>query len=184
MAEGEDDRAAGEPLDGGLPVTARQEQFSLAFVRMIAAASGCWIKSHETDYDGVDITIASSTEYQMWYGPEIEIQLKCTTQRDLLGDEHLAWTLKRKPFTRLTHPKRYIEAFLGVLLIPRDNEPLLDLTEERLTTDSRMYWQHARLLGGLADGAAGKTVHLPRSNLFDVEGLKGIMRRVGEGGEW
>ncbi|WP_219994347.1 DUF4365 domain-containing protein [Actinokineospora spheciospongiae] len=97
--------AVGEPLDGGLPMTARQEQFSLAFVRMIAAASGCSIKSHETDYDGVDITIASSTEYKTWYCPEIEIQLKCTTQRDLLGDEHLAWTLKRKPFTKLTHPQ-------------------------------------------------------------------------------
>lgn len=165
-------------------MTARQEQFSLAFIRMIAAASGCSIKSHETDYDGVDITIASSTEYKTWYCPEIEIQLKCTTQRDLLGDEHLAWTLKRKPFTKLTHPKRYLEAFLGVLLIPRDDELLLDLTEERLTTDSRMYWQRADLLGHMADGAASKTVQLPRSNLFDVDGLKGIMQEVGEGGEW
>lgn len=47
-------------LDGRLPMNARQEQFSLAFVRMVVAAAGCSIKCHETDYDGVDITIVSS----------------------------------------------------------------------------------------------------------------------------
>ncbi|WP_157172842.1 hypothetical protein [Nocardia exalbida] len=40
-------------VDGGLPITARLEQFSIAFVRMVAAAAGCSVKSHETDYDGV-----------------------------------------------------------------------------------------------------------------------------------
>ncbi|MFI6999774.1 hypothetical protein [Nocardia sp. NPDC050175] len=31
-------------LDGGLPMTARQEQFSLAFMHMVAAAAGCSIR--------------------------------------------------------------------------------------------------------------------------------------------
>ncbi|WP_211257787.1 DUF4365 domain-containing protein [Lentzea albidocapillata] len=172
------------PLDGGLPITARQEQFSLAFVRMIAAAAGCSIKWHETDYDGVDITIASSTEYVKYYCPEFELQLKCTTQQVRLRDAHFSWRMERDPFLKLTHGKRYNEAFLGVLVIPRDEQPLVSLSEQRLLTASRMYWQHARLLGDISDGATSKTVHLPRTNLFDVESLQSIMQRVGEGGEW
>ncbi|WP_344316574.1 hypothetical protein [Acrocarpospora pleiomorpha] len=67
-----------------LPLNAMKEQFSLSFVHMIASAAGCSIKSHATDYDGVDITISSSTEYSTYYCPEFELQLKATAQRDLL----------------------------------------------------------------------------------------------------
>ncbi|USX50769.1 DUF4365 domain-containing protein [Lentzea sp. HUAS12] len=165
-------------------MTARQEQFSLAFVRMVAAAAGCSIKWHETDYDGVDITIASSTEYSTYYCPEFELQLKCTTQHDRLRDTHFSWKMDRDPFLKLTHGKRYNEAFLGVLVIPRDDEPLLSQSEEHLLTASRMYWEHARLLGDIGDGASSKTVHLPRTNLFDVQSLKSIIQRVGEEGAW
>lgn len=170
--------------DGGLVLSARQEQFSLAFVRMVAAAAGCSIKSHETDYDGVDITIAASAEYEQFYCPEFELQVKCTTQHRLLATEHMAWSLTRDRFTKLAHPKRFTPALLGVLLIPEDSERLLDLSEAGLTTNSRMYWQHARELGDIEDGKSSKTVHLPRSNLFDVDGLRGIMQTIGEGGQW
>src|SRR4051794_10018475 len=70
-------------VDGGLPHSARQEQFSIAFVHMVASAAGCSIKHHSTDYDGVDITIASSAQYETVFGPQFELQLKCTTQQHL-----------------------------------------------------------------------------------------------------
>jgi hypothetical protein len=171
-------------LDGGLPMSARLEQFSLAFVRMVAAAAGCSIKSHETDYDGVDITIVSSTEYETWYCPEIELQVKCTAQHRLLRTDSLSWPMSRDRFLKLTNPKRFAPAFLAVLLVPADDEPLLDLNHDGFTSASRMYWQAASELGAIADGNASKTVNLPTSNLFDVEALQGIMQRIGEGGTW
>ncbi|MFC9664265.1 DUF4365 domain-containing protein [Nocardia sp. NPDC127606] len=161
-------------------MNAQQEQFSVAFVRMVAAAAGCSIKPHETDYDGVDITIASSVEYQTMYCPQVEMQLKCTTQHNRLGAHHMSWTLKRGPFLKLVNPKRYTPAMLGVLLIPADPDQLLNLSEERLISESRMYWQFATELGTIAEGKARKTVHLPRTNLFDVEGLLKIMRTIGD----
>ncbi|SHF54375.1 DUF4365 domain-containing protein [Streptoalloteichus hindustanus] len=173
-----------EAPDGGLPITARQEQFSLAFVRMVAAAAGCSIKSHETDYDGVDITVVSSAEYEKYYCPEFEIQLKCTTQHHLLKDDHLAWSLERDRFLKLVNPKRFTPALLGVLLIPEDPHQLLDLSEEGMTSSSRMYWEHATNLGRIEDGKASRTVRLPRINLFDVRGLQSLMHRIGEGGQW
>jgi hypothetical protein len=120
--------------DVGLPMSARQEQFSLAFVQMVAAAAGCSIKTHATDYDGVDITIASSSSYEKFYCPQFELQLKCTTQHRYLAADHLAWPMKAKPFVKLTRPDRFIPAYLGVLLIPDKFATWLDQDDERLLT--------------------------------------------------
>ncbi|WP_246267973.1 DUF4365 domain-containing protein [Acrocarpospora macrocephala] len=159
-----------------------KEQFSLSFVHMIASAAGCSIKSHATDYDGVDITISSSAEYATYYCPEFELQLKATAQRDLLKDDHLSWTMKAIPFKKLTNPKRFAPAYLGVLLLPEGG--WLEQDEERLVTGSRMYWQSAADLGSIGDDEASKTVRLPRSNLFDIPQLQGIMKTIGDRGDW
>jgi Domain of unknown function (DUF4365) len=177
------DRMGGAPL-GELPSNAKKEQFSLAYIHMVAAAAGCSIKSHGTDYDGVDITIASSAEYEGYYCPQFELQVKCTSREGLLKRDHMTWTLEEVPFRRLTHPKRFIPAYLGILLVPEDPEKWLDQDEDRLLCESRMYWQSALDLGSIKGGKASKTVHLPRSNLFDVPQLLGIMKTLGEGGDW
>lgn len=131
---------------------------------LIAAAAGCSIKSHETDYDGVDITIVASTEYAKYYCPEFEMQLKCTTQHRLLSTSHLAWPLERDRFLELVSPQRFTPAVLGVLLIPENPDQLLDLSEEGLTSSSRMYWERAANLGEIEDDkatAASYSLSLP-----------------------
>ncbi|WP_216918048.1 DUF4365 domain-containing protein [Nocardia sp. NBC_01377] len=182
-SRGRESAESGIPCDA-LPITARQEQFSLGFIRLVAAAAGCSIKSHETDYDGVDITIVASAEYSKYYCPEFDMQLKCTTQHRRLGADHLAWSMERDRFVKLVNPKRYIPALLAVLLIPENPDELVDLSEAGLTSSSRMYWEYAANLGGMDDDKGSKTVHLPRKNLFDVDGLNAIMRTIGEGGQW
>lgn len=168
----------------GLPLNEMKQQLSLGYVHMVAAAAGCHLKDHKTDYDGVDVTIASSVEYDTFYCPQFEIQLKCTSRSELLADEHLAWPMERKAFLKLTSHKRFIPAYLGVLLVPDDPSSWLDQDEERILSRSRMYWQRAAALGTIEDDNASKTVHLPRSNLFDVPQLLGIMKTIGEGGDW
>jgi hypothetical protein len=168
---------------GGLPLSEKKQQFSLAYVGIVVAAAGCWVKHHATDYDGVDITIASSANYETYYGPEFEIQVKCTSRSDLLRADHLAWEMEAGPYTKLINPKRFLPAYLGVLLVPGDDpDAWLDQDEHRLITESRMYWQRARELEELKPGQVNKTVQLPRTNLFDVAHLLDIMRTIGEGG--
>ncbi|GLY79739.1 DUF4365 domain-containing protein [Actinoallomurus iriomotensis] len=171
-----------QPPAGGLPTTAMQEQFSVAFVHMIASAAGCSLKRHDTDYDGVDLTIRSSAEYEVYTGAEFDIQLKCTTQQELLRKDHLVWTMKAKPFKHLINPKRYNPAYLGVLLVPSDPQAWIEQDEGYLITRSRMFWQEAAKLGSIPEGGVTKDVHLPRGNLFDVAQLLGIMKAIGEGG--
>jgi Domain of unknown function (DUF4365) len=174
--------AAGAP-PGELPANAMKELFSEAFVRMVAAAAGCYVKTHSADYDGVDLTITSQADYEIYHGPQLELQLKCTSRQELLREEHLAWQMNAGPYRKLTDPRRYCPAYLGVLLVPGDPLAWLEQDETRLATESRMYWQRARDLEPIADGAATKTVRLPRSNLFDVEQLQAIMKSIGDGGD-
>lgn len=172
----------GDPLDE-LPLNEKKQQFSLGFVHMVVSTAGFYVKEHRTDYDGVDITIASSAEYQTHYCPQFELQLKCTSQADIVKEERVAWSMKAGPFRRLTNKKRYLTAYLGVLVVPADPAFWLAQDETRLMTESRMYWELAANLGEISDGAATKTVHLPRSNLFDVAQLQGIMKTIGDGGD-
>ncbi|MEV8639496.1 DUF4365 domain-containing protein, partial [Streptosporangium sp. NPDC051023] len=154
------------------------------YVRMVAAAAGASVKSHATDLDGVDITIASSAEYETFYCPQFELQLKCTSQSRIFYEDHVAWTMKAGPFRRLTNPKRHIPAYLGILYVPEESDAWMAQDEEQLLVSSRMYWQKATELGTSTDTQDTKTVHLPRSNLFDVEQLRGIMKTIGDGGDW
>jgi len=182
----EDDKRISDERDlveGQLPMTARQEHLSLAFVRMIAYEAGCAIKTHDTDYDGVDVTITSNAQYQTFYGSEFELQLKATTQQKYLENGDFSWTMKRKPYRKLTHPKRYTPAYLGVLVLPPDVERWLTVDEERLTFEAHMYWQAASRFEQISDGAESKTVNLPRNNLMVREQLLGIMKSIGDGEE-
>ncbi len=143
----------------------------------------CSVKNHTTDYDGVDITIASSVEYEVYYAVDFELQLKCTSRTDIVHDTHVTWSMEERSFRKLTNSKRYNTAYLGVLIVPDDVTAWLAQDEERLFTRSRMYWQSAAELGTIDDGKATKTVRLPRRNIFDVPHLLGIMRRLGEEGD-
>ncbi|WP_439681704.1 DUF4365 domain-containing protein [Embleya sp. MST-111070] len=174
-------------VDGQLPMTAREEQISLAFTRMITYAAGCAVKTHDTDYEGVDLTIASSVEYRRILGPQFDLQLKATIQHKLLTEEHMAWPMKVKPFRKLVRGndgKRHIPAYLGVLVLPEDASEWVVVDENRLITESRMFWQAASAFPGGTTSKLTQTVHLPRRNLFTVEHLLGIMETIGESERW
>ncbi|MFD4666414.1 DUF4365 domain-containing protein [Streptomyces microflavus] len=174
-------------VDGQLPMTAREEQISLAFTRMITYAAGCAVKTHDTDYEGVDLTITSSVEYKRILGPQFDLQLKATIQQSVLNDQRLAWPMKVKPFRKLVRGndgKRHIPAYLGVLLLPQDAAKWVVVDERRLITESRLFWQAASAFPSETTAKLTQTVHLPRSNLFTASQLLGIMETIGndEGG--
>lgn len=168
-------------VDGQLPMSARQENISLAFTRLVTYSAGCAVKTHDTDYEGVDLTITSSADYARYCGVEFELQLKATTQHRYLTETHMAWPMKMKPYRKLVKSKRYIRAYLGVLLLPEDAKTWVTVDESRLITEGRMYWEAAALFPPAPEDAGlTKTVHLPRSNLFVGEQLLGIMKTIGD----
>ena len=137
---------SGSPPES-LPLSAMKEQFSLGYVHMVVSAAGFSIKNHGTDYDGVDVTVFSSAEYETYYCPQFELQVKCTSQRSVVRQGGVAWRMEAGPFRKLTSKKRFIPAYLGVLVVPGDPEAWLEQDQEKLLTRSRMYWQAAPCSG-------------------------------------
>lgn len=71
---------------GTLPQTAMQEQLSMAWLHMTASAAGCKLQRWDTDYDSIDATVHASAKYSNASSARIDVQLKCTTQQELLGN--------------------------------------------------------------------------------------------------
>lgn len=163
------------PPRGTLSLSAMKEQLSVAHISMLAAAAGLVRGDWSTDYDGVDMTIKSSARYPGLSGTELDVQLKCTSQVDLLTDEHLAWSLHRLGYEKLQDPERFSLGILAVLVVPESYDDWLDQDEERLLANSRMYYSVATDWDPIAEGAASKTVHCPRANVLDVDSLLGLM---------
>ncbi|WEX03825.1 DUF4365 domain-containing protein [Rhodococcus sp. RCBS9] len=168
------------PTDS-LPDTEMKQQISIAYVRMVVAAAGCTVLSWDTDYDGVDISIKSSAEYNVRLGPQIDIQLKCTSQTKVVREDEIAWSIDARTHKYLTSPKRQTPALLALLVVPDDVDGWLDHDESRLLTASSMYWVLGLDIPELPDGQQSITVKIPRANLFTRDALLGIMHAVGEG---
>lgn len=167
------------PADS-LPVEQMKEQISVAYIRMVAAAAGCTVGDWSADFDGVDISIKSHAEYPEKLGPTLDVQLKCTSKKDVVKADHIAWQIDERTHKYLASGKRSVPAILAVLVVPEDREIWLDHNEERLLMASTMYWVAGSDIPALPDGQKTLTVHLPRSNRFTREALLGIMRAIGE----
>ncbi|WJJ10803.1 DUF4365 domain-containing protein [Prescottella equi] len=167
--------------DDSLPDTQMKEQISIAFIRMVVAAAGCSVLSWSTDHDGVDISIKSSAEYSKRLGPQVDVQLKCTSQAGVVRAEEIAWPIDARTHKYLTSAKRQAPALLALLVVPDDVDGWLDHDEDRLLTESSMYWTLGADIPPLPVGQKSITVKIPRRQLFTRDTLLGIMDAVGEG---
>ncbi|MEY9932425.1 hypothetical protein ABH926_007076 [Catenulispora sp. GP43] len=157
-----------------------KQQFSVAYIHARAAMAGCSIKRHDTDYDGVDITVSSSADYGKIIGAEIEIQLKCTSRKDLVADDHVKWKLECDRLALIANPRRFQTAYLGVLVVPEDPTLWLDYDEDTLMGRSIMYWVKATDLGMPKPGKKTQVVHVPKS-VFTPSALLHALREVSAG---
>lgn len=171
------------PPYGTLPESALKEQLSRAYVQAVATAAACQIDDWSIDYAGIDVTIRqvqplhTKIEY-----PELNIQLKCTSQASLIRSDHLAWALDRKKYDHLRAPKVLVPRILVVMACPVDFTAWVDQDDDRLTVSNAAYWTSLRGAAGIAKGNDSITVRVPRSQPFNVEHLLGIMARIGKGG--
>lgn len=166
---------------GSLPNKQMKEQISIAFIRMVAAAAGCSILRCSTDHDAVDISIKSSAEYGAVLNPLLDVQLKCTSQTDVVRKDEVAWQIDERTHKLLTSQKRSAPAILAVLVVPDDVDAWLDHDEARLLTESAMYWILGEDIPALPEGQQYLTVKIPRQQHLTRDSLLGIMDAIGEG---
>jgi hypothetical protein len=70
-----------------MDVSQRKEQFSLAYVRAVASVAGFSASIPEVDDDSEDLILSGRIVAGVPSRPKIALQLKCTSEDVLRGDE-------------------------------------------------------------------------------------------------
>ena len=147
----------------------------------MTTAARCKLQVLTVDDEQIDAVIPQKAEHLFYDGAQLDIQMKCTSRRELVSDSHIDWQLKIKHYNELRSPRRYNPRILLVMLVPESFEKWVVQDESSLQMSHCAYWLD--LLNHPEVGTDSVTVKVPLSNVFDVEQLLGILHRIGEGGE-
>jgi hypothetical protein len=156
----------------------QKEQFSIAFVRAIAAAAGFAVQETSVDDDSVDLTIAQTGGGGTIVSPRLDVQLKCTEQ-SLLRADGIHFQLSRKNYDDLRNPSVMVPRILVVAMVPIDVDKWTrDVAEKRLELFRYAWWSW---LGMEPDrpGVEYPTIVVPRANRLSVQSLREMMERIG-----
>jgi hypothetical protein len=164
---------------GTLDLDASKEALNRAYVRAVAAAARCMTSTPEPDYDKVDLTIRQNADHLKFNRAVLDVQLKATAQK-VLKEDHIAFSLKQSDYNALCNTKCWNPRILVVFLVPESPDRWVYQHERAMLTRHCAYWYSLR--GEPETAQASKTVHVPRSQVFDVDGLCRLLQIIGDGG--
>jgi Domain of unknown function (DUF4365) len=155
-----------------LPRNVRQEMLSLAYVRAVAARAGVQCVLPELDF-GFDLYLRGLERDGHGVrdsGPQIDVQIKSTSQADLRENE-IAFDLEVRAYHLLRPLQSGRPRFFILMLLPDDEQLWLNQTEEQLVLRKCAYWLSLR---GAPATRSKRSVRvlIPRANLFDAAALQ------------
>ncbi len=156
----------------------QREQFSIAYVRAVAAVAGYSVDSPSVDHDSIDMGIAARGGSGTYRSPRIELQLKCSSAAEV-GEKSIAFPLKIKNYNDL-RAKTLVPRILVVVIVPDELDDWLTHTEEELVLRRCGYWISIRCKPDTTS-TRSVTVHLPREQLFNPEQLGAMLERISVG---
>lgn len=155
----------------------QKEQFSVAYLKAVAAAAGYNIYQPEVDDSSIDWGLKGYKADGLRYTPQLELQLKCTAKSDYLIRETIPYDLKQKNYNDLCEEDSIIPKILVVVIVPDTTDQWLSQTEAESVLKYCAYWHS---LKGLAPTNQRQIrVQLQRTNVFSVASLHSIMNRIG-----
>jgi len=88
-----------------MDLSQRKQQFSIAYVHVIATVAGCSLYKIMVDDDGVDLGIVARSKGMTRLAPHLEIQLKCSAQYTPCKPRqaHISFALKRHNYEDLSN---------------------------------------------------------------------------------
>lgn len=159
--------------------TWRMEQFSKAYVKAVASVTDCSVDWSTVDNDSVDGTLKRRTQTGIVRSPHLDIQLK-STYTDCIQNVHVVYSLSIKNYDDLRTVNLLVPRILVVVVLPDDFSNWTNHNEQELALRKCGYWMSLR--GEPAtNNATSKTVHLPRQQVFDVNGLDEIFNNLENG---
>ncbi|AFZ25034.1 hypothetical protein Cylst_2840 [Cylindrospermum stagnale PCC 7417] len=161
-----------------MDINQQKEQFSLTYIRAIAAVAGYSLYRPEIDNDSIDLGIVSRGGVGKILSPRLELQLKCTA-RDILDKSYIKYPLILKNYNDL-RINALVPRILVVVLVPERIADWIKQTEEELCLRHCAYWVSLRGMPETAN-RNNVTIELLRSNQFTPDVLQGIINRISFG---
>lgn len=161
------------------------EQFQEAWIRAVAAASGCTVFSVGPVDEGIDALLMHRHEGHITY-PEkrvsLHLQLKATSLAPL--DGYARAKMSRQRFREYAVKDPTVNQIVVILAMHKTQAHWLYATNRSLNLYGSSHWVN---LAGEdvptgADEATKVTLRAPLSQVFDDVGLAQIMERMGKGG--
>lgn len=151
----------------------QKEQFSIAYVRAIAAVAGVKVLRTDVDDDSVDIGL----ERAGGCAPKLDIQLKCTAE-PLPENGDISFPLKLKNYDDLRRPT-VAPRWLVTLFVPPSCREWLVIGESPIEMLLRRCAWWTSLDGQpVVDNTSSVTVKFPRENLFTPDALKAKLDQI------
>lgn len=160
-----------------LPSEGREEALSKAYAHCVAAAAGYTTAVYDYDRSGNDLLIQAGGEFS----PMLALQLKATVNLRPLrttGGEIFSFRLKAANYEWLRNSSQ-VPRLLVVLDMPQAEEDWVAITAEQLVMRRCAYWLN--LHGSSPSAATMPTVHIPKSQVFDVAAIRMLMEESRNG---
>ena len=154
----------------------RKEQFSLAYIRAVAAAAGFNFSQPEVDDDSIDLTLLCRGKAR----PRLDLQVKCTEAEELETDS-FSFPLKRKNYDDLRSTDISQPRILVVVRIPTNIDEWMMFSDNTVCMKRCGYW--VNIYGFPATvNTSTVNVNIARSNCFSSAALREMMDRIREDG--
>lgn len=157
-----------------------QAQFSLAYAQAVASVAGYFVQYADRgfDKDGIDMTLLKRGDTGLMTSTRLDLQIK-SHSGDAQGDPW-PYDLDTKSYRDLAATAYQVPRVLLVVRVPPDTQDWMAHCEDQLVLRRCGYWHSLRGAPPTANTSTVR-IQISRANLFDVEGLASVMKRVAEG---
>jgi Domain of unknown function (DUF4365) len=162
-----------------MDLSQQKEQFSVSYLRAVAAVAGYNLYEPVVDDDSVDWGIATRGTEDTPRRPRVELQLKCTA-RNFLRQKVIRFPLEIKNYDDLRTEDLLVPRILIVVMVPQAVSEWLRHSEEELALRHCGYWVSLRGEPPVQNRET-ITVSLPRSQQLTPEAVQQIMKRINDG---
>ena len=153
----------------------QKEQFSLAYIRAVAAQAGCQTIRWEDDHNSVDGTLRADFGRKV---VQMDFQAKATSQQIVSG-KNIHFDLPIKNYNDL-RADTTMPRILIVVLMPSDKSQWLTQNHEQLCLRHCGYWVSLEGRQEVSN-TTSVTVHIPLVNMFNAKQLVDLMTKVEKG---
>lgn len=161
-----------------MDLSTQKEQFSLAYVKSLAASVGLNYSIPQVDDDSIDITILGKGYDGIVRNPSIDLQLKCTAT-DCIDGDNLKLSLKIKNYHDLRGGNLVSPRYLLVLKVPDEVDNWLVHGEDWISLHNSCYWLSLRELPDVSN-STNVTVEIPVNQRLTREALCQLMENASQ----